>query len=341
MILKGCRLAISAPFFCMLASLPSNTAHAQGTGDYDNDYDVDGSDFLNWEACMGGMGTDDVDPWSPCGAFDFDMDYDVDLSDFGAFQAAFQKPPNPTCTPPPGLRIWIGAKKTPLTSIGGEVIISHPNHGMKLCNETSPTDVAASIVHIAVTSSDLEYWMQIGYLRRRIEGWLQEGIYAETESQAASGVPMILQEYYNLCIQNPRPGHPEEVPSGEGIPPGALFTCQKEGLTSTKVLYDVNTLRFHSWENDELEHFVGGAIYLQGELYNIQDDLPGKSTPDTSRCLLRNFKYRPADPTIWISLNLAESDLRPLPSGPGLDDQWDRELLSPSILAIWDKNLNP
>lgn len=55
-------------------------------GDFDDDGDVDLTDFLTFENCFAGPGTS---PPGGCDAADLDFDGDVDLSDFAVFQRAF------------------------------------------------------------------------------------------------------------------------------------------------------------------------------------------------------------------------------------------------------------
>ena len=84
--------------FVLMLCLSKTVLAQSGNGDYDFDNDVDADDFINWGGCMTVPDGDNADPWSQCGAFDFNGDWDVDVRDFGAFQAAFRKDPDPTCT---------------------------------------------------------------------------------------------------------------------------------------------------------------------------------------------------------------------------------------------------
>lgn len=56
-------------------------------GDFDNDGDVDLTDFGSFQLCFTGGGGGPIAPG--CEAGDFDGDDDVDLSDFGSFQLAY------------------------------------------------------------------------------------------------------------------------------------------------------------------------------------------------------------------------------------------------------------
>jgi subtilisin family serine protease len=56
------------------------------TGDFDDDGDVDLTDFLTFENCFSGPGSS---PPGGCDAADLDFDGDVDLADFAVFQRAF------------------------------------------------------------------------------------------------------------------------------------------------------------------------------------------------------------------------------------------------------------
>ena len=62
-----------------------------GSGDFDGDGDVDGSDYEHWGECMTGP---DNGPYGDpvCVAFDFDGDDDVDLEDFSGFVMVFEGP---------------------------------------------------------------------------------------------------------------------------------------------------------------------------------------------------------------------------------------------------------
>ena len=65
-----------------------------GSGDFDSDEDVDGSDFYFFHECMtndrpGINGGPDLDAGPGCRFADFDTDNDVDLLDFAEFQLTF------------------------------------------------------------------------------------------------------------------------------------------------------------------------------------------------------------------------------------------------------------
>lgn len=327
----------------------SDTVRGQGNGDYDGDYYVDGDDFASWGACMTTPGAGNVPMWSPCGAFDFDTDLDVDLLDFGAFQAAFQKPAGGSCTSAPqGLKFWVGAAKSPIGSLGARATISKPVHPMKLCDELATTGRQASVVYVGVSQATPQKWIQTGYLRKRLGGWLNAGIFAESMAEFIIDPTIPMESFYNLCIQNPNPAKSWEVGGPPGfdmsIPTGdpKTYTCQKEGLISDEVWFHIDGQLFHSWENNRFFSFLPDRIELQGELFNKQDDLPGE-TDDP--CVLSDFRYRPVSAaSLFIRLNLADSDLHPLPTHPDipdLQDQWDRQLVNPQQLKIWDKHLNP
>lgn len=64
--LKLRRWAALACWGVSWASLPSAAIGGQGNGDYDGDYDVDASDFLNWVGCMTGFEEGGVTQWEPC-----------------------------------------------------------------------------------------------------------------------------------------------------------------------------------------------------------------------------------------------------------------------------------
>jgi len=66
------------------------------SADFDQDHDVDLSDFAFFQACFNGPNRSTA--LSECGNADFDGDADVDLSDFAFFQACFNGPNRP----PPG-----------------------------------------------------------------------------------------------------------------------------------------------------------------------------------------------------------------------------------------------
>jgi hypothetical protein len=63
------------------------------TGDFDQDHDIDLSDFVAFEACFSGPGPRPSGWTAPSGhclfAFDFDQDGDLDLADRVSFQARF------------------------------------------------------------------------------------------------------------------------------------------------------------------------------------------------------------------------------------------------------------
>jgi len=71
-------------------------------GDFDQDKDVDQTDFGFLQACMTGAGKGP--PAGGCGKADLDFDHDVDQDDFGIFQACSSGPAvqaDPTCWEPP------------------------------------------------------------------------------------------------------------------------------------------------------------------------------------------------------------------------------------------------
>ena len=65
--------------------------------DFDQDRDVDLSDFAFFQACFNGPNRSTA--ISECGNADFDGDADVDLSDFAFFQACFNGPNRPPACP--------------------------------------------------------------------------------------------------------------------------------------------------------------------------------------------------------------------------------------------------
>ena len=81
---------------CNENSIPDDCQITTGS-DFDNDGDVDSSDFTWFAACLNGPGAAPGLPSAECGelcqdAFDADTDGDVDLQDFGAFATIFEGP---------------------------------------------------------------------------------------------------------------------------------------------------------------------------------------------------------------------------------------------------------
>ncbi len=64
-----------------------------GLGDFDDDGDVDLTDFAGFQACFNGPNREPARP--DCGSADFDDDNDVDLTDFASFQSCFNGPNRP------------------------------------------------------------------------------------------------------------------------------------------------------------------------------------------------------------------------------------------------------
>lgn len=362
------KLTTGCVLLCCLCS--ADTVLGQGNGDYDGDYDVDATDFAEWAGCMTGIQGAGVSEWSPCGAFDFDSDYDDDLLDFGSFQAAYQKPAAAVCQKPPSplKRFWIGATK--FTSlIGARAKISEPFHEMRLCDENSTTGNQLSSVWISIGwGGNPRRWIQIGYVRGRHGGWVQEGIYAESVADLAKANAVPLDEkhkYYNKCISNPRPlmeifevevpclpGFDCSLPAAGSAP--KTYSVQKEGIALGKVSYHVNQQLMHSWEpqdegDDLFKDWIGSNVQFKGELFNKQDDLAGQESPEDpvdpmkAYCTFSDIQIRPGDPTVWINQTLAQGDLRfPQAEGYDFSDEWGHWLSGDgSVLKIWDKNLNP
>jgi len=72
---------------------PARSAPVSPSGDFDNDGDVDLTDFALFQICFNGP---NFAPGPKCAVnADFDGDHDVDLADFAAFQACFNGPNRP------------------------------------------------------------------------------------------------------------------------------------------------------------------------------------------------------------------------------------------------------
>ncbi|HOW19468.1 MAG TPA: dockerin type I repeat-containing protein, partial [Phycisphaerae bacterium] len=72
---------------------PTRSAPVSPSGDFDNDGDVDLTDFALFQICFNGPNSA---PGPKCAVnADFDGDGDVDLADFAAFQKCFNGPNRP------------------------------------------------------------------------------------------------------------------------------------------------------------------------------------------------------------------------------------------------------
>jgi hypothetical protein len=67
------------------------------TADFDQDNDVDLTDFSFLQTCFNGPNNPPTQP--NCGIADLDGDNDVDLTDFARLQACFNGPNNPPACP--------------------------------------------------------------------------------------------------------------------------------------------------------------------------------------------------------------------------------------------------
>lgn len=363
-IRKGINRNLSMGCILLCCLCLANTVLGQGNGDYDADWDVDGADFAEWAVCMTGIDGTGVTPWSPCGAFDFDGEYDVDLLDFGFFQAAYQKPPAPACTPPAGGRnkFYIGLEKN-IASIGVEAKISRPHHRMKLCDENLARAMGSS-VWISVSSPNR--WLQIGYQRYKRSGLLQDGIFAESmadQTEYISAEPDKKKDYYNMCLRNPDPGLPVglQVPCqpwvdcslpNEDTDRPRLYSCEKEGWTENKVIYKLDGQTMHTWNNlfSSFRDWQGSQIQIMGELFYKQDDLVGKENPgpppidpEAFKCTIEDMKVRASNNPAFTPLPLSTNNLR-FPDYGGVDytGEWGLWLKPDgTVMKLWDKNLNP
>jgi hypothetical protein len=104
-----------------------------GSGDFDNDGDVDADDAVRFETCFTGS---DGGPFVPgCEPGDFDGDNDIDCADWDAFVLAWTaagQPPNlPQCLVFPGIpamSAW-GAATFTLLIVAAATAILRRNHG--------------------------------------------------------------------------------------------------------------------------------------------------------------------------------------------------------------------
>ena len=218
----------SAVLWCPAHSLAGN-------GDYDGDGDVDTDDFAYWASCMAGPAGDAVhDEFSPCSAFDFDEDLDVDAQDLGAFQAAFNKPPSADCDFAGGglfARYYAGVKQGSLDSdLGIKAVITPPHHAMKLCEESTSIEGAATRIFIGVSEKNdihplaTTHWQaQFGYARRRfktppipyVDGVILEGFNSEIIIRTpAFRIDKVFTADYNMGY----PFNPPSVPPNQQHP---------------------------------------------------------------------------------------------------------------------------
>lgn len=322
------------------ASLPPAAIGGQGNGDYDGDYDVDASDFLNWAGCMTGEQGGFVEPWAPCAAFDFDGDNDVDVQDFAQFQSRFLQPLPPGCTPAPPLvpgglpgRYYVQTV-TAQASIGVKVSITP--HARKLCGAQGATADAFSAVHAGVTHFDSTnkplQWAQLGYVKHRIQNGtiVFEGIYAETCADVAN-IPID----YDVCIVNFQ--HPQ-CQLGQTIGPITdtalpdttyVYTCYKIMPNFATWRYEVDTTVLHNYWNLKIAGMTGTHINLTTELLNLEDDCPGTST---TKCTFSTPKYRSTTPLWgWAPLGIVAGDKQNMNS-----TEWGLELWNDGI-RMWDK----